>query len=96
MKTLGNLIWLICGGLLSAIEYLLASLLMMITIIGIPFGLQTLKLAGLMLWPFGRRVVDQGGSSGCLSVIMNILWLFLCYCQIVQPTASVGVFRILR
>ncbi len=76
MKTLGNLIWLICGGLLSAIEYLLASLLMMITIIGIPFGLQTLKLAGLMLWPFGRRVVDQGGSSGCLSVIMNILWLF--------------------
>ncbi len=39
MKTLGNLIWLICGGLLSAVEYLLASLLMMITIIGIPFGL---------------------------------------------------------
>ncbi|MGP1462975.1 YccF domain-containing protein [Tannerella sp.] len=77
MKTLGNLIWLICGGLLSAIEYLLASLLMMITIVGIPFGLQTLKLAGLMLWPFGRRVVDHGGSSGCLSVIMNILWLFL-------------------
>ena len=76
MKTLGNLIWLICGGLLAAIEYLLASLLMMITIIGIPFGLQTLKLAGLMLWPFGRRVVDHGGSSGCLSVIMNILWLF--------------------
>ena len=44
MKFLGNIIWLICGGLLTAVEYLISSLLLMITIIGIPFGLQTLKL----------------------------------------------------
>ena len=49
-----NFLWLIFGGILTAIEYLVASLLMMITIIGIPFGMQTLKLATLALWPFGR------------------------------------------
>ena len=82
MKFLGNIIWLICGGLITAIEYLVSSLCMMITIIGIPFGIQTLKLAGLALWPFGSKVMDTG-SSGCLSVIMNIVWIIcggLCIC----------------
>ena len=82
MKFLGNIIWLIFGGLIISIEYLISSLCMMITIIGIPFGLQTLKLAGLALWPFGSKVTDNS-SSGCLSVIMNILWIFcggLCIC----------------
>ena len=60
MKFLGNIIWLICGGLLTAVEYLISSLLLMITIIGIPFGLQTLKLGMLALWPFGIRVTDNG------------------------------------
>lgn len=66
MKFLGNIIWLICGGLLTAVEYLISSLLLMITIIGIPFGLQTLKLGMLALWPFGSRVTDNGNSGGCL------------------------------
>ena len=82
MKFLGNIIWLIFGGLITAIEYLISSLCMMITIIGIPFGLQTLKLAGLALWPFGSKVTDTG-SSGCLSIIMNIVWIIcggLCIC----------------
>jgi uncharacterized membrane protein YccF (DUF307 family) len=55
----------------------------MITIIGIPFGLQTLKLAILVLWPFGQQVVDNGSSGGCLNVIMNVLWLIcggFCIC----------------
>ena len=60
MKFLGNIIWLICGGLLTAVEYLISSLLLMVTIIGIPFGLQTLKLGMLALWPFGSRVTDNG------------------------------------
>ena len=63
MKFLGNIIWLICGGLLTAVEYLISSLLLMITIIGIPFGLQTLKLGMLALWPFGSRVTDNGGHE---------------------------------
>jgi len=82
MKLLGNIIWLIFGGLLTAIEYVIASLCLMITIIGIPFGLQTMKLALLTLWPFGAKVTDTN-SSGCLSIVMNIFWLIfggLCIC----------------
>ncbi len=77
MRTLGNLIWLIFGGIITAIEYLIASLLLMITIIGIPFGLQTLKLASLALWPFGRTTVARESTTGCLSTIMNIIWIFI-------------------
>ena len=75
MKTLGNIIWLIFGGFITFLEYLISSLLLMVTIIGIPFGLQILKLSLLALWPFGKKVIDDGGSSGCLSVFMNIFWL---------------------
>ena len=75
MKFLGNIIWLIFGGLLTALEYLVSSLLLMITIIGIPFGLQTLKLGMLALWPFGSQVTDNGNSGGCLSGIMNVIWI---------------------
>src|SRR5674476_1057025 len=75
MNFLGNLIWLIFGGLIIAIEYLIGSLVLMITIIGIPFGIQTLKMASLSLWPFGRDTVVHSRSSGCLYVIMNIIWL---------------------
>ena len=50
---------------------------MMITIIGIPFGMQTLKLAGLALWPFGKEVRSGQRSGGCLYILMNILWIFL-------------------
>lgn len=77
MKTLGNIIWLVFGGILVFIEYLVSSLLLCVTIIGIPFGLQTLKLALLALWPFGQEVIDNGNSDGCLSVIMNVIWIFI-------------------
>ena len=63
MKFLGNIIWLLFGGIITSVEYLISSLILMITIIGIPFGLQTLKLAILALWPFGSRVVDEGSFS---------------------------------
>ena len=55
-----NLLWLIFGGILTAIEYLVVSLLMMITIVGIPFGMQTLKLAALALGPCERPVPPCG------------------------------------
>lgn len=78
MNTLLNIIWVIFGGLMVAIEYILSSLAMMITIIGIPFGLQTIKLAQVALWPFGTQVESSGGfPSGCLAGIMNVIWWFL-------------------
>ena len=72
-----NIIWVVFGGLMIAVEYALSSLAMMITIVGIPFGLQTLKLAILALWPFGTNVVDGGWPSGCLAGVMNVIWWFI-------------------
>ncbi len=77
MSTLGNLIWLIFGGIVIAVEYVVSSLLLMATIIGIPFGVQTLKLAVLALWPFGKTTVQRRGTTGCLYTLMNILWIVL-------------------
>jgi len=75
MNILGNLIWLVFGGLITAIEYLISSILLCITIIGIPFGLQTLKLAQLTLWPFGKEIRQKKNAVGCLSTLMNLIWL---------------------
>lgn len=72
-----NILWIIFGGLAICIEYLLASIAMMVTIIGIPFGLQTLKLGILSLSPFGKTVTEDATSNGCLSLFMNIIWIFV-------------------
>jgi uncharacterized membrane protein YccF (DUF307 family) len=77
MKLLGNIIWFVFGGIIISLEYLVASILLIITIVGIPFGIQTMKLAVFALWPFGSKVVDSKSSSGCLSTIMNIIWLLI-------------------
>ena len=76
MNILLNIIWFVFGGVLIAIEYAVSSVPMMITVIGIPFGLQTIKLAALALWPFGARIVDGGWPSGCLAGLMNVIWWF--------------------
>jgi uncharacterized membrane protein YccF (DUF307 family) len=75
MKLLGNLIWLIFGGIFITIEYFIGSLILIITIIGIPFGIQTLKMASMALWPFGRTTRVHERASGCLYIIMNVIWL---------------------
>ncbi len=77
MRTLGNIIWLVFGGIFIAIEYVISSMLLMITIVGIPFGLQTLKLAGLALWPFGKRIVTHERAGGCLHIVFNVLWILV-------------------
>lgn len=77
MKTLGNIIWLIFGGLETAIEYFVASLALMVTIVGVPFGLQTMKIGVLCLWPFGSKIKksEHGMGKGCLNTAMNIIWI---------------------
>ena len=77
MKILGNVIWIVFGGFLIAIEYIVGSIALMVTIIGIPFGIQSLKLAELALWPFGKKIKQKESTSGCLSFIMNIIWFFV-------------------
>jgi uncharacterized membrane protein YccF (DUF307 family) len=75
MKIIGNIVWLVFGGIVIAIEYFVFSILLMVTVIGIPFSFQTLKLASFALWPFGRTSVVKGQANGCIYTVMNIFWL---------------------
>ena len=72
---LGNVVWLIFGGLLAAIGYFIGGLALCITIVGIPWGLQCFKIAAVVLWPFGTQIVPKQGGTGCLSLFCNIIWL---------------------
>jgi uncharacterized membrane protein YccF (DUF307 family) len=77
MSIFMNILWLLLGGIFTAVEYIASSLAMMVTIVGIPFGLQTLKLSLLALCPFGKRIETTPEAGGCLSIIMNIIWILI-------------------
>ena len=77
MKLLGNIIWLIFGGLITAIEYFAASLALAVTIVGIPFAVQTLKLGVFTLMPFNTSVRDGRSRNSVLTLIMNIIWVIV-------------------
>ena len=82
MRFIGNLLWLLLGGILVAIIYYLVGLLMCITIIGIPFGVQLFKLGTYALWPFGHELVNGPTQPGCLSIVMNLVWILLGWWEI--------------
>lgn len=75
MSFIGNILWLLFGGIILALLWAIAGILVCLTIIGIPFGLQCFKFAGFVLWPFGRQVVI--GEFGVGGLIGNILWILL-------------------
>ncbi|MBR5356137.1 MAG: YccF domain-containing protein [Lachnospiraceae bacterium] len=74
MSFLGNVLWFICGGFISAIMWFLAGILWSITIFGIPVGVQCFKMASLSMCPFGRDVEYDGGA---FSFIINVIWFFV-------------------
>ena len=88
MDFLLNIFWLILGGFIVVIAYLLGGILLCVTIIGIPFGIQCFKLAGLALMPFGREVREKEPPSGALAVIMNVIWIIL-------PGLELAVFHLI-
>ncbi len=92
MSIIGNIIWLLFGGILIALEYFISSILLCLTIIGIPFGLQTIKLGVLALWPFGSEIVHQENAHGCLSILMNIIWLLFGGSWICLSHIAFGIF----
>lgn len=77
MKTLLNVIWLVLAGFWLALAYLLAALLLAITIIGLPFAKQSFKLARYALWPFGYALVQSPTRMKTLSAVANVLWFVL-------------------
>ena len=79
MKSLGNILWLVFGGILIALIYYLVGLMMCISIIGIPFGAQLFKLGTYALWPFGHELVNGPREPGCLSVVRSFIWRSACF-----------------
>ncbi len=77
MSLLGNIIWLIFGGLPAAFGYFVGGLALCLTVVGIPFGVVSLRMAGAVLTPFGRTLVPTAGGQGCLATTFNILWLVI-------------------
>ncbi len=75
MKFLGNIVWLIFGGLEAAFGYFTASLALAVTIVGLPWAWQTFKLGILCLWPFGAEINKSSTPSGCITLPLNILWI---------------------
>jgi len=91
MKILGNLIWLLFGGFVIAVEYFIGSIILILTIVGIPFGFQTLKMGSLAIWPFGRTSRVAPRASGCLYILMNIIWLIFGGIWIALTHAILGI-----
>jgi uncharacterized membrane protein YccF (DUF307 family) len=77
LRTVGNILWFVLAGVWMAFGYVVAGVLQCITIIGIPLGIQSFKLAGYALWPFGRVVVQRLDRDAALSCLGNVVWLVL-------------------
>ncbi|NQT27821.1 YccF domain-containing protein [candidate division KSB1 bacterium] len=78
MSLIGNLLWIILGGgIILFLIYLIAGVVLCLTIIGIPFGIQLIKLSILALAPFGKEIQVERALTGPLSIIMNILWIII-------------------
>lgn len=88
MSILGNILWFVCGGLLSGLAWVLSGCLWCITIIGIPIGLQCFKFASLAFFPFGKEVVYGGGA---VSLLANIVWLIVSGIPMAVGNAAIGV-----
>ncbi len=91
MNILGNIVWLIFGGILISLYYFLVGVLFCITIIGIPFGLQLIKLAGFALWPFGHQIESDTNDGGCLALVMNVIWILVGGIEIAMMHLTFGV-----
>jgi uncharacterized membrane protein YccF (DUF307 family) len=91
MNFLGNLLWILLGGLFVSLYYVIIGLAFCITIIGIPFGVQLFKIAGFALCPFGRQVVPGTNDGGCLSILMNIIWIIFGGIEIALAHVVLGI-----
>ncbi len=95
MSLLGNILWLIFGGLFAGLGYILGGLLMCLTVVGIPFGIQSVKLGVATFAPFGKRIVEAPDANGPLEIVLNILWLILFGWEIaIAHLVSAGILAV--
>ena len=74
MRLIGNILWIVFGGFLSALGWILAGCLWCVSIIGIPVGLQCFKLASISLNPFGKEIRYEGEA---VSFLLNVVWFLV-------------------
>lgn len=91
MKFIGNVLWLVLAGWWLALAYVVAGIINILPIITIPLAIQSFKLAGYALWPFGRTVVEIPNRSGGLSFLANVVWLVLAGWWLVLAHVVAGV-----
>ena len=80
MRLLLNVLWIVLGGgFVIWLEYVIGGLLLCLTVVGIPFGVQCFKIAGMGLLPFGKQIQDDPTSAGagCTGTLMNVLWFLV-------------------
>lgn len=77
MNAIGNVLFFVLGGFLIVLGYVIGGVVLCLTIVGIPFGVQAFKLARAVAAPFGTKVVERESASGCTAVVMNVIWVIL-------------------
>jgi uncharacterized membrane protein YccF (DUF307 family) len=80
MRLLLNVLWIIFGGgWLIWLEYMVGGLLLCVTVVGIPFGVQCFKIADMGLLPFGKDILDDPTSAGAglTGLLMNVVWFLV-------------------
>ena len=80
MRVLGNIIWLLFGGLEAGLAWWVAGVLAALTIVGIPFAIAAFRIGAFSFWPFGREVVDRPETDEArklLILVGNIVWIVL-------------------
>ena len=95
MSLLGNILWLIFGGFLAGMMYIIGGLLLCLTIIGIPFGLQSIRIGFANFAPFGKEITQTKRAGGCLGLAFDIIWVVLFGWEIaIAHLVSAGVLAI--
>jgi uncharacterized membrane protein YccF (DUF307 family) len=77
MSLIGNILWLIFGGFVAGLGYIIGGLGICLTIIGIPFGIQSIKIGFASMTPFGKKIVETENANNTLQTIFNIIWIVL-------------------
>jgi len=95
MRVLGNIVWFLLGGFLISFGYILGGAGLCLTIVGIPFGIESIKLGVACIAPFGKEVVERPRANSPLRVIFNVLWLLLFGWGIALSHLILGVLLLL-
>lgn len=84
MRLLLNILWLVLGGWISFLLWMLSGVLLAITIVGLPWAFSAFRIAGFSAWPFGRQVVNRAELShrgdlgtGAVGFLLNVVWFVL-------------------